>query len=131
MNKQQPSFSPPKGLWVFVNAAPSAWYAFPSLFPQPPITSSYSTLTLSLNVSSFLASSSLGQVPYDPMLPWHPTLLHPKSIYVRNYLFSLPDHKGPRRVTVVLLGTVPGLYSCSITIYWMDEWMDGQDQLMS
>lgn len=89
---------------------------FPSLSLQPPITSSHSTLTFSLNVSSFLASLSLGQVPYDPILSWHPIFLHPKYMYVLNYLFSLPDHTGPRRVTAVLLGTVPGLYSCSVTI---------------
>lgn len=40
----------------------------------------------------------------------------------------MPNHKGPRGVTAVLLGTVPAIYSCSIPISWMDGWMDGQDQ---
>lgn len=43
----------------------------------------------------------------------------------------MPNHEGSRTVTVVLLGTGPGIYSCSIPIYWVDEWMDGQDQVKS
>ena len=38
------------------------------------------------------------------------------------YLFFLPDHKAQRKVTTVIVGIGPGIYSCSITTYWMDEW---------
>lgn len=43
----------------------------------------------------------------------------------------MPTHKGPRTGTAVLLGTVLGIYSCSIPFYWMDEWMNGQDRVKS
>lgn len=69
---------------------------------------------------------------YDPcsLGTLHFSILKP-CIYVITGLFSMPNYKGPSIGTVVLLGTVPGVYSCSIPIYWMDEWMNGQDQVKS
>lgn len=71
-------------------------------------------------------------MPYDPcsLGTLHFSILNP-CVYVITGLFSMPNHKGPRIVTAVLLGAVPGVYSCSIPIYWRDEWMDGQDQVKS
>ena len=62
------------------------------------------------------------------MLPWHPIILILKLfIYVLTYFFPLPDHKAPRKVTVVIPGIGPGIYSCSITVYWTDGWTNRMD----